>query len=68
MKHRFADLLGQLPRPDSASVPQPDLEAVNEQLQSTLRRAEKLVTQYPGACLAAATVTGVLLGWWIKRR
>lgn len=68
MKHRFADLLGQLPHPEGTSMAQPDFEAMNEQLQSTLRRAEKLVVRYPGACLAAAAVTGVLLGWWIKRR
>ncbi|MGE0761435.1 MAG: hypothetical protein AB7F89_22540 [Pirellulaceae bacterium] len=32
------------------------------------RHAEEIVVTHPGASLAAATVLGMVIGWWIKRK
>lgn len=31
-------------------------------------KIEHLVTSHPGASLGAAVVTGLALGWWLKRK
>lgn len=36
--------------------------------KALLAQMEALIAQYPVACVAAALVAGVTLGWFVKRR
>jgi ElaB/YqjD/DUF883 family membrane-anchored ribosome-binding protein len=41
---------------------------VQEQLESHLAQAAEWIKQHPEIALTSAVVTGVVLGWFIKRR
>lgn len=45
-------------RPASSSGPQPTL----------VDQAASLIGEYPYAALAAAAITGIIVGWLVKRR
>jgi ElaB/YqjD/DUF883 family membrane-anchored ribosome-binding protein len=50
------------------SMPQVSTDDVQRRMQSLLAQGQKWVVENPEAALAAAAVTGVVLGWLIKRR
>ena len=46
----------------------PSSEALQKQAQSAWNQATRWIAEHPEAALGAAVVTGVVLGWLIKRR
>lgn len=52
---------GDLKRP---TIPKLDMSVVWDWRHNI----DKLITEHPGSCLAAAIGAGYLFGWWIKRK
>jgi len=48
------------------SLPSP--QSMQRQAQSAWNQATRWVAEHPEAALGAAVITGVVLGWLIKRR
>jgi ElaB/YqjD/DUF883 family membrane-anchored ribosome-binding protein len=46
----------------------PSSQALQKQAQSAFNQATRWVAEHPELALAGAVVTGVVLGWLIKRR
>lgn len=64
METPYAGRVGQRP----AGMPPTKPPDAQEYVRKSVDQAEQVVKQFPAACLAAAMVAGILLGWWIKRR
>lgn len=44
------------------------IERLQDFVRHAFEKSGKFVAAHPCACLGAAAVAGIILGWWVKRK
>lgn len=53
---------------ESAGRSEDALDRVGDRLRPAVDRVERFVQEHPGVALGAAAISGLLLGWMVKRK
>lgn len=67
MINRIAEHLDPAPRSAAQGQGAESLDQATDLKRDWIEPLERVIADYPAACLATAFIVGVAIAWWIKR-